>query len=464
MEKIKAKKINKPERETPHLLITLPEIVQAVNAGLNPGKPIINWFEGDPNGKAAVEIRDGKAEIVNDSVKYGGTVEGQNVSDLKVVAYKTEEGGVYADGIATNAIVDNAVIYCEGNGKGVGGPDTAVSARNGANLTVRNSVIDTIGKNRFCTTAEYGSTLRVYDSLLYSHGIPYGDGYAPVDGLMATPPPALEIGGNSRTHCTMTNSYSYFYNSKIICEGWAALSTEGAEGFVYLEANDCDVICTKSGYGAYADPDCHDYFNRCNFDIAAMAAIIAGEADMTFNDCDVKCGTYFALFHNVNGVPEEVGTATINGGSIKCEKDLCLVKSENTILELNGVDVEIGNGVLIHTIVNDDPCHTIPNDHPYGNNVILRDMNVKGDCIHEDTERGMYIELNSTVLSGAIKNANLYMDEGSKWFATADSEVTLAADAYTNQIDAPKGVTIKAYCEEEKTVELPSGGTLVMMR
>ncbi len=418
MEKLKAKTVIKPARETPHLQIKLSEIVQAVNAGLNPGKPIINWFEGDPDGVAAVTIQDGEASITNESVKFGGTIDGQTISNLKVVAYKGHQGGVYADGAATDAVVDNAVIYCEDAGKGVGGPDTAVSVRNNANLTIRNSVIDTIGKNRFCTTAEYGAKLRVYDSLIYAHGIPYGEGYEPVTGLMATPPAALEIGGNSRAHCTMTNAYSYFYNSKIICEGWAALSTEGAEGFVYLEANDCDVICTKSGYGAYADPDCHDYFNRCNFDIAAMAAIIAGEADMTFNDCDVKCGSYFVLFHNVNGVPEEVGTMTVNGGSITSEKELALVKSQN--------------------------------------------MTVTGDCIHEDPERQMWIQLHSTVLKGAIQNANLSMDVGSSWYATADSVVTLTEDVYINQIDAPEGVTIYAEGGAAGAYDLPGGGRLII--
>lgn len=461
MEKIKAKQVKQPVREVPHLLITLPEIVQAVNAGLNPGKPVINWFEGDPNGVAAVTVKDGAATITNESVKFGGTVEGQHIKNLKVVAYKGHEGGVYADGAWTEATLENAVIYCEDTGKGVGGPDTAVSVRNNASLTIRNSVIDTIGKNRFCTTAEYGAKLRVYDSLIYAHGIPYGDGYAPVSGLMATPPPALEIGGNSRAHCTMTNSYSYFYNSKIICEGWAALSTEGAEGFVYLEANDCDVICTKSGYGAYADPDCHDYFNRCRFDIAAMAAIIAGEADMTFNDCDVNCGSYFVLFHNVNGVPEEVGTMTVNGGSVSCEKEVALVKSQNTILTLNGCKIESRNHVLIHTILNDDPCHTIPNEHPYGNHVVLTDMDVTGDCIHEDPEREMWISLQSTVLKGAIQNANLTMDAGSKWYATGDSVITIAKDVYINQIDAPAGVTIRAIAGVSGTYDLPGGGRLI---
>ena len=193
-----------------------------------------------------------------------------------------------------------------------------------------------------------------------------------------------------------------------------------------------------------------------------MAAFIAGDGDMTFNDCDVKCGSYFVLFHNVNGVPEEVGTMTVNGGTIHSKKDIALVKSQNTILDLKGCEVKADNGVLIHTILNDDPCRTIPNDHPYGNNVILTDMNVTGDCIHEDPERQMWIELHSTILNGAIQNANISMDAGSKWYATADSVVTLTEDVYINQIDAPDGVTIQATGGAAGTYELPGGGRLII--
>ncbi len=451
-----------PVREPSPLSVTVEEIVAAVNAGLNPGGPVYNWFEGDPDVVAAVTIRDGDVSVSNPDVICGGTIDDQVISDLKVVAYRTPEGGVYAEGPATNAVLENAVIYTEDSGKGLGGPDTAVSVRNGATLTLRDCVIDAHGKNRFCTTAEFGSVLRVYDSVLYSHGIPYGDGYEPVEGIMATPPPALEILGNARTHCTMTNSYSYFYNSRIICDGWAALSTEGAEGFVYIEANDCDVICTKSGYGTYVDPDCHGVFRDCYFDTAAMAAVVAGESDASFSDCELHCGSYFGLFHNVNGAPEEVGTLSASGCIIETEKEVARVRSHNTILNLYNCEVHTGNGILIHTIVNDDPCATVPNDHPYGNHVILTEMNVEGDCIHEDTGREMWIEMHSATLRGAVINAHLDMDGGSKWFATGDSYVTLISDVWVNQIDAPAGVTITAAAGEVGSFDLPSGGKLIL--
>ncbi|MGB4658937.1 MAG: hypothetical protein WBI07_07150, partial [Mobilitalea sp.] len=318
MVKIKAKEINKPNRLPSTLSVKTEDILKAINALANPGNPPINWFEGYSDAKAAVCIKDGKHLQLesNHEIIFGGDISDTEITDLKVVAYNGNEGGVYVEGGKSRVTVDGAVISLSGPGKGVGGPGTGAAVKHQGDLTLKNVIIDSSGKSRFCTVAEQHSTLRVYDSVLISHGVPYGEGIDSPQGLMATPPPPLEIGGNSRTHCTMSNSFSYFYNSKIICDGWAALSTETAEGFVYLEANDCDVIVTKKGYGAYADPDCHDFFNRCNFDIDGMAAIIAGEGDMTYTDCTAKCASYFCLMHCVMGVPEEVGTLKVEGGAI----------------------------------------------------------------------------------------------------------------------------------------------------
>jgi hypothetical protein len=193
-----------------------------------------------------------------------------------------------------------------------------------------------------------------------------------------------------------------------------------------------------------------------------MAAIIAGEADMTFNDCESRCGTYFALIHNVNGAPEEVSTVIVNGGLIATGKEVALVKSENVRLELDGVDVKAENNVLVRTVKNDDPCTTKTGDNPYGVYVVLKNMNVEGDLLHEDPERSMWIELESTTYKGAIKEGNLEMDVASKWVATADSTVTFTADIYPSQIDALSGVTITAQGGEAGEYDLASGGKLIV--
>ncbi len=464
MEKIKPKLLNKPKRLPSKLSMKTASVVNMVNSLANPGKPLINWFEGYPDAKAAVHIVDGEY-IEEDSkrdIVFGGTISDSQIKDLKIVAYQGNEGGIYAEGSGSRVVVDGSTINLSGDGKGVGGPATGAATKNYADLTLRNVIIDSYGKSRFCTVAEQFSTLRAYDSLFISHGVPYGEGFADVKGIMATPPPALEIGGNCRTHCTMSNSYSYFYNSKIICDGWGALSTETAEGFVYLEANDCDIIVTKQGYGAYADPDCHDYFNRCRFDIDGMASIIGGEGDMTFTDCTVNCASYFSLMHCVMGVPEEVGTLIVKGGTIHTKKEVVKIKSHNAQIEFVGACIRSDSNVLVHTLWNDDPCATKPSEAPYGVNVILKNMDVSGDLLHEDPERAMWISLNSTTLYGAIINGNLTMDIGSKWTATADSNILLPNEIDLAQIDALKGVTIRARGGQNAIYDLAGGGRLIV--
>ena len=462
LKKIMGKQVDKPPRRPSTQLSTMADIITAVNSILNPGKEPVNWFAPAKDAVAAVHIKDGKAAVDNAPVLYDGQVSDDLVTDVKVVAYEGNQGGVYAEGKGTDVTVDGAYISLAGDGEGIGGPASGAAAKFGAKLTLKNAVINTTGRTRYSTAAEEGSVLKVYDSVIWSHGIPYGEGIPAPDALMSTPPGALEIDGNTRTHCTMSNAQSFFYNSKIICDGWAALSTESSEGYVYLEANDCDIICTKNGYGAYADPGCHDVFNRCNLEMARMAAILAGNCDMTFRDCDSRCGTYFALMHCVNGWQEEVGTVHVTGGRIRTKKEAFLVKSHNAEIVLDKVDVASENGVLVHSIVNDDPCATKVTEPPYGVNVTLNSMSVAGDLLHEDTTRDMWVALNSTTLTGVIQGAHLAMDGGSKWIATADSRVVFTRDVDPAQIDAPAGVTITAVGGAAGEFELASGGRLVV--
>ena len=194
-----------------------------------------------------------------------------------------------------------------------------------------------------------------------------------------------------------------------------------------------------------------------------MAAIVAGNSDMTFNECTARCGSYFALMHCVNGWQEEVSECTVTGGKIHTAKESFLVKSHNVIIDLCDVDIASDMGVLVRSIVNDDPCATKVTGPVYGVNVLLTDMDAKGDLLHEDTAREMWVEMNSSMLTGVIKNAILAMDVGSKWMATADSEVVLASDVDPAQIDAPAGVTITVHGVENAEYALISGGKMIVV-
>jgi len=219
---------------------------------------------------------------------------------VKINANNADVGGVFVKGMESEYTLADANIEVSGNaGLGLAGPGSGASAEDFATLTIRNSHITTNGENRNATAAQNHSILKVYNSTLTAHGVPFTP-----DITNTEQKKQLEIDGNSRAHVTLSNSYSYFYYCTVIADGWAALSTDGSEGFVYLEANNCKVLTVKSGYGTYADGMCHNYINNCDFDVASMAGIIAGEADITFKDTKAKCGTYFTLIHSI-GTPAE---------------------------------------------------------------------------------------------------------------------------------------------------------------
>jgi hypothetical protein len=405
-----------------------------------------------------VYIKDGKFSA-GDSKKEAvtaGEIKDTYATGVKIAAKEGTTGGVYVKGIGSEYILSDANIELSGNGTGLGGPGSGAASDDHSTLIIKNANITTSGVARSATSATNYSTLKVFNSTLTAHGVPF-------DQSQTSPPEHLEIKGNSRTHVTMSNSYSYFYYSTIVADGWAALSTDGAEGFVYLEADNCKVKTINSGYGTYADGACHNYFNNCDFDVASMAAIIAGEADCTFRDTLAKCGTYFAMIHCVMGMPAEVSTLKVTGGEISCKSPAVIVNSQNAIINFDGVKINSESGVLVKSAVNDDPNATkTKGQKVYGIHTTLKGMDVAGNVVHEDPDRNMYVYLASTNLKGAIKDAYVTIDGLSKWTATADSKVTIVGSVDLSQIDAPTGVRITAAAGESGTYTLASGGTLIL--
>ena len=416
-----------------------------------------------PRMTPSVHIQDGVRVEGNAATVYGGEITDERAEDVRIVSYDGMVGGIYAEGPGTNYVVEGAVISLSGDGQGLGEQSAGAGVSNHAQLTLKDCLIDVTGANRTATSASGGSVLKVYDSALISHGAPYGDDVPEGAPKHGGPPAPLEIQGNNRTHCTVQNSYSYFYNSLITCDGWAALSTDASNGFVYLEANNCKVVSTKSGYGAYADWGCHDVFNDCKFDVACQAAIIAGEASVKFTGSDLKCGTYLALMHCVMGRHTEVGELTLTDCDIRTGKTAVEVHGQNVVVSVENCTVETG-GALMRTCKNADPNAARVNGRPVpGDELHLTDMSVTGDILHEDPERDMRVYLSSTCLSGAIVNAALMMDQGSRWYATGDSTVTLGQTVDVCQIDAPAGITITASAADgQGTYTLASGGILIV--
>jgi len=387
---------------------------------------------------------------------------------IKITSDAEKLNGFYVNA-CDQYVLSNAEIVLSGIGEDdFAGIGAAVLADGKSALTIKDSTIVTTGASRPCTSATKTSTMKVINCKLIANGGPLPEDYVPVIGPgMLEPPKALDIGGTCRAHLSMDNSKAYFYDTTITADGWAALSTDAALGYVYLEANNCDLEVKNAGYGVYSDGDCHVVLNDCRIKTATHTAIMAGWCDLALNNVTAKSGHYGAMIHCVMGVPTEVAELTIRGGSYEVGEEFLLLRSTNTYIDMIGTKIKSKNGILVRSIINPDECTTkVGSDPVFGNNIVMTAMDVEGDILHEDTERTMSVTLACTTLRGKITDTYLTLDSASRWIATGDSTVVLVGDVRASQMDAPADVTITAGagegCNLNGTYTLTNGGKLVV--
>lgn len=443
---------------------------------VEPGKPGPGFPGGGPP-KAppfprmeSMDVLDGKLYVAeNPYAEITGSITDDAMTDA---TYKTDEvclNGIYIGGNSQYTI-KNSKFDLTGYGiDDFAGNGSAIMVNDDAKVTMEHVDVVTHGVIRPCTTVTGESTLIVRNCYLDSRGGEIPKSYVPrVASGMMEPPPGLKLGGNCRTHLSMGNSKAYFYDSKIVAHSWAALSTDGSMGDLYLEANNCDVICETVGYATYADNGCHNVLNDCRISVDTHVAIIAGDAWVKLNGCTVKANQYGCMLHGVRGHYTEVTEGHIVGGDWDVGDALFFVKSENVYLKLDGANVKTGK-YLIHSVVNEDDAATkVPDEMKlkvYGINAVVANGDYEGDIIHEDTDRTMNVTLLNANLKGIIEDAYISM-EGSRWFATGDSSVCFMGTVTPEQMDAPADVTITAKagegCDLTGEFNLHSGGKLIV--
>ena len=192
-------------------------------------------------------------------------------------------------------------VYVEG-GAGEGGSagrgTTQVTCAGGAALLVKNSFLYSEGLEGMAIsnsgTAGLGSTLVVRDSLLVTRGyVPASAGVSenlPNDPLLVT--------GADRTSLSGGESETYYYDSAVITDGWASLSTDAASGSgVDLVAVNTFASALLGGYGTYADGNCRDYLYASVLEGAEIGVIIAGTGEVSLFDGDegVEGGTGYQV-------------------------------------------------------------------------------------------------------------------------------------------------------------------------
>lgn len=414
--------------------------------------------------RASIEIENG--ELHKDpSAIFGGTIDSTRGNRLRIVGYGAETGGIWLSGKDTNFLLEDSYIYMDGdspvhNNAG-GGKYNPVYVDDHAKMTIRNSILYANGCERHALGCDKGAELRVYDSIISSHGAAYGKNL-PNGYTDRTVTKGHILAGNTRATSAGGDTKSYYYNSTITAEGWGALATDGGGDGIYLEANDCRIITSKSGYGTYADGGCHNVFNRCVFNCACMSVILSGESKAEFHSCRSNNGTHFAVIYCVIS-PSDAETAelTIEDCNIDTIDSALLVKSANALVRVKGSSIHSDAGTIVESVVSDDKDATkVTSDRVYGVNVYFEECDLIGNLVNTDTDRSMYVHLSDTTLVGAAENVVLYLEDNAHWIADGDSEVYLGKETDIDCIDAMPGVTILAHGDAEYETVLPSGGKL----
>lgn len=412
--------------------------------------------------EAALWLTDGAVDPQHSGAAgYSAGISKGCIQNFKIQSDKHELNALVIDGGKT--VVMNPDISLSGPGcSDFSCKGTGILAEKGAVVDIRNANIVTNGATRAATIATTGAIMKVYDSSLETYGGPLPDWYKPVIGPgMMEPPYPLGLGGNCRTHLSMDNSETYFYNCRVYGEGWAALSTDSSGGYVYLEANDCDIIMKDNGYCIYSDNGCHVVLNHCKVSSGNVFGIQDGNSSVVFRDVNGQCQGYGFLIHGGMHDLEDIGTIRLKDCDLTSKGPMLRCKSTNVDIYMKNCKITGTDGVILETMLTDDNHYYMTrthSDNEYGVQVTMEEMELFGDFNCMDPERKTCLNLVDTAITGGIAGyPQLQLTEGSSFTATKDSQITLIGSA--DGLDAAAGVTISVKGTGED-VTLPSGGML----
>lgn len=413
-------------------------------------------------------IENGKVTSYPQAHVLEGTI---GSAEAKGIRYTTDTkfiNGIVVKGDSKYTISDS---YFKLDGQGVNdfeGIGAAVMVTDDAELTVENSYIETNGVIRPCTACGGHATLRVTNCKVYGNSGPLPDYYDPKKPIMGPgmmePPAGLFLGGTIRTHLSVGTTKTYYKDSHIESDSWAALSTDNGRD-LYLQADNCDVIVRKVGYGVYADGGCNVVLNDCRFQTATHGGILAGDFTAKFRGCDMKSGKYDFMCHDLSGGADSASPLEVRGCTCQADDTCLFFKSHNIHADIEDSKLTSPK-YAIHAIVNNDPdARVMPADCvPYGNKLYIKGSKIQGDIVNDDV-RDMSLVLEGSKIQGAIQNAYVELKD-SQWNATRDSKVALVNCAAISGIDASAGVTISAVAAQGTTLKgsyfLPSGGKLIV--
>ncbi len=306
--------------------------------------------------------------------------------------------------------------------------------------------------------------------------------------------------GNARGIQPQGKSITYLYESAIVSHTWGAWSTDSARNCLDLIAWR-SFGQSQSGYGAYADTSCRLFLYGSTV-MGSSDGIVAsndGEIYAVSSDSEATSSELRAIMEKTSGdrelswqdyaeddggealesaiiggqtavqfhMPDQGGSGAANtrkatlymeGGSLVTDESLisggydelaaynqhyagaCIVtKSTQGSVLLDGTVMDSWNGVLVHTVINNDSNvnNIADGDVAPGSDFTFKNMDLTGDIINDDYQRQMRLTLDAATLTGAIYS-NTCEDWNALCEAEFDGQYILNADGY----DAIWGVEV----------------------
>jgi hypothetical protein len=314
---------------------------------------------------------------------------GGRVGDTRADGITLLSNGQAYDGVYVNNgtyTLNHPNISLDGNGRSDFIGDGAAIVGNGpaTRLVVNHARIDNTGTVRTGIVADNGANVIVKDSTIRTSDGPLPAGYTPtIDlGYMMQVPWMLSIGGDVRaTNLLGTDTKATYIKSKIISQGWGALSTDsGMDGI--LSAIDSYVANygDEGGYGSYAIGNATENFLGDTFDVGTYATINRGgavhygdstPAAVAALNTSLDLGLTRRELARIPDRPTVVhsrrfgfmwhgeGSLAIDGGTIvDSQESTFLDKGQAIQVSVDGsrgVRLNPGNGILMQVMENDDP-------------------------------------------------------------------------------------------------------------
>jgi len=394
----------------------------------------------------------------------------------------------------------------------------------GGTAYLDNSYIYTVGSGRPATYAGSKGTMIVRDSYVEARG-----------GASSFIPGFKLIYGSCRVNMT-SGGTSFFFNSKVKSNDWGALSTDtGGPDPTYLYAYNTYAESTNGGYGTYSDTNCFVYLYGSTLKAGEFGAILSNSGELyadsganassivkekmdsrdktttegsaiigarnavmvhtvdSMQNADSAALTFKAKLNVKNSTLSTVTDLKSAGDYVNDKKvgasapfinhhlgSVILFRSGNADVSLDNCKMTSSNGALIHSVPDYDEggaVYPIDGNEALGINVSLKNMDLKGNILHEDYQRKMHLSLSGAGIAGKIVSGTMTawnslwsgysndiqkalihntgyksvwgltmtMDAGSKWIVTDTSSLAGLTVEKGASITAESGKTLKIY-------------------